>query len=41
MTVPCSKNSFSTGLDTAVHAAGSGIESEVRNLAKNAEKVGE
>ncbi|MFF3909763.1 WXG100 family type VII secretion target [Streptomyces sp. NPDC001848] len=35
------KNSFSTGLNTAVYAAGSGIESDAQNLAKDAEKAGE
>ncbi|MFJ5530084.1 hypothetical protein [Streptomyces sp. NPDC093261] len=35
------KNSFSTGLNTAVYAAASGIESDVHNLAKDTEKAGE
>ncbi|MGV9563192.1 hypothetical protein [Streptomyces sp. NPDC003480] len=35
------KNSFSTGLNTAAYAAGSGIESDVQNLAEDAEKAGE
>lgn len=32
------KNSFSTGLNTVVHAAGSGIESDVQNLATTRRK---
>jgi uncharacterized protein YukE len=35
------KNSSGTGLNTAVYAAGSGIESDAQNLAKDAEKAGE
>jgi hypothetical protein len=34
------KNSSGTGLNMAVYAAGSGIESDVQNLAKDTEKAG-
>ncbi|GAA3060637.1 WXG100-like domain-containing protein [Streptomyces glomeratus] len=35
------KDSFGTGLNTAVYAAGSGIESDFQNLAEDVEKAGE
>ncbi|MEV6024507.1 hypothetical protein [Streptomyces sp. NPDC052036] len=35
------KDSVSTGLNTAVYAADSGIESDFQNLAEDVEKAGE
>ncbi|MEU6366488.1 hypothetical protein ABZ876_12255 [Streptomyces sp. NPDC046931] len=35
------KDSFGTGLNTAVYAAGSGIESDFQNLSEGVEKAGE
>ncbi|MGX7762902.1 hypothetical protein ACWQ06_30120 [Streptomyces angustmyceticus] len=35
------KNSFGTGLNTAIYSAGSGIESDLQNLAEDADEAGE